>query len=106
MRRLMLSLVAVCGVGCGPTTYAGLCEDAADALCRQLYRCQPDTARATWPNIQDCKKSLTDSVRCNQLEAQTCKVDAYKSSACIDDIDNLRCDQNLTVPTSCDLPCL
>lgn len=104
--------VVACGVllavtGCGPTTFKDACVDSINALCRQLYRCQPDTARKVWPNIQDCATELfNSSPQCVAAENMSCRIDPYLSSACIDDVDNLRCDEPLVIPPSCALECL
>jgi hypothetical protein len=63
--------------------------------------------RAIWQNIQGCTTALSSTGTCLDVAGTACRLDAYKSSACIDDIDNLRCDQEITWPASCgQLHCL
>lgn len=108
MIRLVATFAVVLFVsGCGPTTLPELCNESASALCRQLYRCQPDSARAVWPNIQDCTREFENRPSCTTPEAKSCRVDPYGSSACIDAIDNIPCDGELVIPkAACDLKCL
>ena len=101
----LLVVVALAFAGCGPTTYKSFCEHSASAICRAVFRCTPDDARAVWANIQVCTAEMSTRVDCGKPDAPTCLIDAGESSRCIDDLDNMICARTFVVPTSCDLQC-
>lgn len=93
-------LLTLAGLGCGPTTYQGFCEQSVSAQCRQFFRCQPD-AKTVYTDVPACETDLRARSKCSSLVTD-CTLDGNKTSVCINDIEQAACSSaTFSLPASC-----
>jgi hypothetical protein len=97
--------VLACG---GPGDPVSACDDAVQAVCAKLYRCNDATTiqkTLGYTDEGDCETKAEAAANCSTAGCPLgTKYQSNNASACIDDYQNLACDDT-TTPTSCSEVC-
>lgn len=100
MKRL--AALVVLASACGPTRFEPFCEQSAAAGCRQLFRCDPDSAKTVFGDVSGCVSQLQQQTKCSSFADAACELDGSKTATCLRDIENAACSTRPgDLPSSC-----
>lgn len=100
MKRL--AVFVLLASSCGPTSFEPFCEQSAAAGCRQLFRCNPDSAKTAFGDVAGCVSRLQEQTKCSSFAGANCVLDGSKTATCLSDMENAACStQPGDLPPSC-----